>query len=294
MASQKLKKVVNNKSTEQQQISLKGSTKVEGVMKANPTHKHYLTKLELRNFKCFKEQSIDIKRGLTIIAGANNSGKTSIFQALSLWESCKNLLYREKPKIFFKKKGKETTQDHGVPLLKDDLPFVIPIAKNLWYNNEVKQAATETEKAKSYTLSVKCSWNGSEEGSTEESKKDLEISLYCDNDEIVNVRGYSNIEKSDAEHDIRGYSPTVVYLPYLSNVLAKELYYLAPNFRALIAEGKTGEVVRNIVYRLKKEQEKKLEELRKDQEKKLRKEKEEIEKKLEELKNWRGHRKRRS
>jgi len=44
-----------------------------------------LTKITIRNFKCFKEVVVDLASPVVFI-GPNNSGKTSALQALALWE----------------------------------------------------------------------------------------------------------------------------------------------------------------------------------------------------------------
>ena len=43
-----------------------------------------LTKLKVRNFKCFEEVEIALGNPVVLI-GPNNSGKTTVLQALALW-----------------------------------------------------------------------------------------------------------------------------------------------------------------------------------------------------------------
>jgi len=45
-----------------------------------------LTKITIRNFKCFDEVVVDLASPVVFI-GPNNSGKTTALQALALWES---------------------------------------------------------------------------------------------------------------------------------------------------------------------------------------------------------------
>lgn len=44
-----------------------------------------LTKLTIKNFKCFEHAEIDLGKSVVLI-GPNNSGKTTALQALALWE----------------------------------------------------------------------------------------------------------------------------------------------------------------------------------------------------------------
>ena len=49
-----------------------------------------LEKLEIRNYRIFRELKIDQLRRINLIAGSNNSGKTSLLEAIfpaGKWES---------------------------------------------------------------------------------------------------------------------------------------------------------------------------------------------------------------
>lgn len=45
-----------------------------------------LTGLSIRNFKCFDEADLTLANSM-VLTGPNNSGKTSILQALALWHT---------------------------------------------------------------------------------------------------------------------------------------------------------------------------------------------------------------
>jgi predicted ATP-dependent endonuclease of OLD family len=46
----------------------------------------YISKLKIKNFKCFDEVEINFDRNFNLIIGENNSGKSTIFEALRLWQ----------------------------------------------------------------------------------------------------------------------------------------------------------------------------------------------------------------
>ena len=46
----------------------------------------YISKLKIRNFKCFDEVEINFDPNFNLIIGENNSGKSTIFDALRLWQ----------------------------------------------------------------------------------------------------------------------------------------------------------------------------------------------------------------
>ena len=44
-----------------------------------------LTKIEIENYKCFwKPQKVELDNGFNLFVGANNSGKTTMLEALDL------------------------------------------------------------------------------------------------------------------------------------------------------------------------------------------------------------------
>jgi putative ATP-dependent endonuclease of OLD family len=50
----------------------------------------YLKTFSIRNFRCFGEKKVDFefKRGVNVIIGENNAGKTTLFDALRLAFNC--------------------------------------------------------------------------------------------------------------------------------------------------------------------------------------------------------------
>jgi len=90
--------------------------------------------LKLQNFKKFKYDEIDLhETGITLLIGGNNSGKTSLIQALSIWEFCRMFLEHEGGKgvlikdTFSKKQGKGIGVD-------EFLPIALPSLNHLWTN----------------------------------------------------------------------------------------------------------------------------------------------------------------
>lgn len=52
-----------------------------------------LSKIDFENFKCFNEESLEL-RNVTVLAGANASGKSSVIQALLLWNYTNEFIER--------------------------------------------------------------------------------------------------------------------------------------------------------------------------------------------------------
>lgn len=56
----------------------------------------YISKLKIKNFKCFDDVEINFDPNFNLIIGANNSGKSTVFDALRLWQlAFKNFLKKD-------------------------------------------------------------------------------------------------------------------------------------------------------------------------------------------------------
>ncbi|MFQ2674731.1 ATP-dependent nuclease [Aeromonas caviae] len=63
----------------------------------------YIEKIELKNFKAFKQIEINCNEKFNIIVGENNIGKSTIFEALNLWKFAYDRLIQERDKGRFYK-----------------------------------------------------------------------------------------------------------------------------------------------------------------------------------------------
>lgn len=56
--------------------------------KCNHIWNHVYKTLRIRSFKSIREIKVHLNKQFTILTGVNNIGKTTILEALSLWEEC--------------------------------------------------------------------------------------------------------------------------------------------------------------------------------------------------------------
>ena len=94
-----------------------------------------LTSLKVRNFKRFKDADIELGQSVVLI-GPNNSGKTTVLQALALWDVGLRLWNA-------KRGGKASPEKRpGVTINRRDLvPIPIPAADLLWRDLHVRGGA---------------------------------------------------------------------------------------------------------------------------------------------------------
>lgn len=109
--------------------------------------------IELSNFKKFNEINVDLnEKGLTLISGVNNSGKTSLLHALAVWEYAKILLinYRGNESLL----EDYDVDKKGLGIAPESFsPISIPSLKYLWKDQRTNG---------SYQLKIKVGWKGTD------------------------------------------------------------------------------------------------------------------------------------
>ena len=55
----------------------------------------HIEKIQIKNFKAFQDVTINLNSDVNIFTGKNNSGKTTILEAVALWHECFNKLIRQ-------------------------------------------------------------------------------------------------------------------------------------------------------------------------------------------------------
>ncbi len=54
-----------------------------------------IDRLNITNFKVFKKESFTFNNEMNIFTGINNSGKTTVLEAIALWSECFNKLIKQ-------------------------------------------------------------------------------------------------------------------------------------------------------------------------------------------------------
>ncbi|WP_457616657.1 AAA family ATPase [Lutibacter sp.] len=191
-----------------------------------------IKKIELKKFKKYKNQIIHLRsKGITILAGGNNSGKSTLLHAIAVWEFSKLILELEKGKKALLADSKE----QGLGISADEfLPIAIPTLKHLWTNLKTQKDGEDND---GYNLKIKCFWD------IGENEKYLEISLSLVNDRLFIKATSSNLLLDD-------YIPTAAYLPTFAGILEKENKVSLAERRKYIGKGLAGSVLRNLLLEL--------------------------------------------
>lgn len=194
-----------------------------------------ITKLRLKKFKRFKRKGVPLREsGITLLAGGNNSGKSSILHGLAVWEFCRTVIEAEKARSAFLPESKA----QGLGLSGDEFsPINLPSLRHLWTNLSPQKTQDDED---GYTLRVRCDW------SKERRSKYLEFGLALANDRLFVKTTSTNLHNDD-------YIPRVAYLPPFAGMTDREARVPGAIRRRKIGEGLAGSVLRNILVDLHQE-----------------------------------------
>ncbi|EOC1346098.1 ATP-binding protein [Cronobacter turicensis] len=200
----------------------------------------HVKKITLKKFKKYKDSTLELNNELSLLVGGNNSGKSSLLQAMATWQFCKTLLEIEKGRVSWT--ANATNQGLGLSIV-DFTPMFLPSLSHLWTNLK-SQKQTEND---GYTLKIKLFWDDSSGN-----EKFLEIGLSLANDRLfikntssnISIQEIINTDGSPNNTNI----PQIAYLPPFAGITDRESR-LSPAMRnRLIGQGLSGGVIRNSLY----------------------------------------------
>lgn len=185
------------------------------------------SKLVFHRFKKFDDLELELKPSITILAGGNNSGKTSFMQGLAVWEFCKTVMEMEKGHESLCSGERRT----GIGLNIDEFtPIDIPSLRHLWNNLRTQK---EDEKD-GYTLWIELDWKHNNDN------RFLKLGLSLVNDRLFIKTLDSNVSKNEK-------IPRIAYFPPFAGMVSQEPRYTYAMRRKLLGQGLSGAIIRNIL-----------------------------------------------
>ncbi|TAF94041.1 MAG: ATP-binding cassette domain-containing protein [Cytophagia bacterium] len=192
-----------------------------------------ITKVTIRNFKKLENLSFSLSQSLVIV-GPNNSGKSTIFQALCLWEiGVINYIVASK---------KNDLDGRGFVVInrKDLLNSPILDARSLWRDKKVTQYAPET-KTKHVKLEIEI------QGENDGIKWACLAEFTFTNTESFTCRIVDGFAKIADLYE-NGKGIRFGFLQPMSGISSVEDKLQQGAIARRLGEGKTAEVLRNICY----------------------------------------------
>ena len=207
-----------------------------------------ITKVTIRNLKQFQEQSFDDLGKFHLLVGQNNSGKSTLLQALAIWQFCIEEFRASK------RKGDRGTEI----ILPNFTPLPLPDFRLLWYNKverrypETDQADIQTGRPKKRQEfiygEIEVQWRadaGDIQGFGVRLRYATRQSIYA-----TPVGGWKRFRQIDADGDLESSTfPRIVYVPPTSNIEDREQWIDDSVIRAKVGRGQPGSVVRNMLLR---------------------------------------------
>jgi predicted ATPase len=185
-----------------------------------------IRRLELKNFKRFRSEVFTFRpEGLTIIAGGNNSGKSSILHALTLWEYCRREIERKHGPVALESGGQGREY---VTTFKNFTPLTIPDFRHLWTNLTATMGGNPTP------ITLKVAWPDDAENGAERA---IEFTL--------DLRRQLRIAVAASNVPPGGIIPHFAYLPPFAGIQVKELKLSVQDRERLVGQGLPGAVLRN-------------------------------------------------
>lgn len=167
---------------------------------------------------------------MSLIAGGNNSGKSTILHGLAIWEFCRTVIEAEKGLAAFL----PDSRAQGLGLGDDEFsPINVPSLRHLWTNLAPQKGPADED---GYTLRIKAEWKS-------DAHKELEFGLALANDRLFVKNTHSNLDAQDK-------IPRIAYLPPFAGITDREARVPGAIRRRRIGEGLAGAILRNLLLDL--------------------------------------------
>lgn len=204
-----------------------------------------IEKVAFHRFKKFKDKTIEFKPSVVLLAGGNNSGKTTLMQGLAIWEFARTVLEMERgPSVL---RAGQSHQGFGIGI-DEFSPVNVPSLKHLWTNLKTQKE----QEADGYTLWIDVHWRNNIK-----EERNLKFGLSLANDRLFIKTLHSTVPVNE---DI----PRIAYVPPFAGIVDREQRHTKAIRRKLIGQGLSGAVIRNILLDLLQDNQRKRAELRGD------------------------------
>lgn len=198
-----------------------------------------ISKVILKNFKKIESEEF-ILSDFDLLVGANNSGKSTLLQALGIWQYCVDQFKRTK-----------RSGGRGIQIVLPDftalpLPEFILLWKDKTERKSIKQENGKN-KPDFILIEIGVYWNSTiGEGIKEES---LIIQLRYQSPQSIYAIPTTGFNEFRTLNNSKGF-PQIVYVPPFSGLEPIEKWQDDGNIRQNVGKGQPGSVLRNLLHRV--------------------------------------------
>ncbi|MDP2786909.1 MAG: AAA family ATPase [Pseudomonadota bacterium] len=191
-----------------------------------------ITRLTLRNFKSVGEQVYDFTQ-FDLLVGRNNSGKSTVLQALAIWQFCVDEFHRHS-----KRSGSTGIQ----VVLPNFTALPVPEFNLLWKDREIRHSPNK--KQEYILIGIHVEWQRAT-GETGTFGVDLRYhspqTIYA-----IPGGGWTQFRSCEKQGDL----PIIAYVPPFSGLEPTEKALDVSPIRQQVGKGQPGSVLRNLLLRV--------------------------------------------
>ncbi|MEO5368212.1 MAG: ATP-binding protein [Magnetococcus sp. WYHC-3] len=190
-----------------------------------------ITKLTLKNFKSINEQTYEF--GLfDLLVGRNNSGKSTILQALAVWQYCVDLFHHSS------RSGSKGTQ----MVLPNFTALPLPEFNLLWRNKTDREYPEENGKKRQKFILIEIIVHWHDKARNEQQ---FGVELRYQSPQTIYAKPINGWDLF-RENDERG-MPKIAYIPPFSGLEPAEKRLDISPIRQQVGKGQPGSVLRNLL-----------------------------------------------
>ncbi len=205
-----------------------------------------IKEVRLQNFKRYRDQVFTFRPdGITLLAGGNNSGKSTVLQALAVWEFCRALVEAAKGRRALN--AGVRTDPAGVSN-EEFSPIALPSLEHLWTNLDGKPMVADAEIDPTYTLRISVTWDVEAavvEGQPQPPSVEHQLQFGL---KLLHHHVY--VKQTNSTLQDATPIPRFAYLPPFAGIQTREERMSPAAQKRLIGRGLAGAALRNVIHDL--------------------------------------------
>ena len=190
-----------------------------------------ISRLTLTNFKSVGEQVYDFTQ-FDLLVGRNNSGKSTILQALAIWQFCVDEFHR----------SKRTGAKQGIQVVLPNFTALpVPEFNLLWKDRVIRQLPHGRAKQEYILIGIRVEWQlptGEKDSFGVDLRYHSPQTMYA-----IPNDGWSKFRTFDQQ----GHLPAIAYVPPFSGLETTEKWLDISPIRQQVGKGQPGSVLRNVL-----------------------------------------------